>query len=132
MRHERLAHGALRVGAAFAFLYSPLRAIVDPVSWLSYFPQFVRELPVDPLVLLHGFGIIEIALALWILFGRNVRVPAMIATSVLLAIVAFNVADIDIVFRDISIALMTVALVFWPKVEYSPTNQNTPSSAQES
>ncbi len=115
MRREQLAHLLLRVGAAFAFLYPPLRALQDPVSWLGYFPHFIRTLPIDPLVLLHGFGAVEIILALWILSGWRIRIPALLATVMLLAIVAFNLADLDIVFRDISIALMTFALALWPE-----------------
>jgi len=127
MSGARAAHVLLRIGVAFAFLYPPVRAVFDPVSWLSYFPQFIRGLPIDPLVLLHGFGAIEVVLALWILFGRHIRVPAALATLMLLAIVAFNWADIDVVFRDLSIALMTLALVLWPKVEHSPAANQSPS-----
>ncbi len=115
MRREQFAFVILRTGAAFAFLYPPLRALQDPVSWLGYFPHFIRALPIDSLVLLHGFGAVEIILALWILSGWRIRIPALLATIMLLAIVAFNVADLDIVFRDISIACMTLALAFWPK-----------------
>lgn len=120
MRREQIAHLTLRIGVAFAFLYPPLRAIYDPVSWLGYFPHLLTSLPIDTLVLLHGFGAIEIVLALWILSGRNIRIPAVLATLLLLVIVAFNWADIDIVFRDISIALMTLALAFWPNVRSFP------------
>lgn len=118
---ERAAHFLLRVGTAFAFLYPPIRAVFDPITWLGYVPSFVRALPaklgfaVDSLSLLHAFGIAEIMLAIWILFGRNIRIPAFIATFVLLVIVALNPADIDVVFRDISIAMMALALAVWPK-----------------
>lgn len=121
MTRERFAHVLLRAGAAFTFAYPPLRAVVDPVSWLGYLPSFVRALParmgfpVDPLILLHGFGVIEIVLALWILSGRHIRIPAILATLMLVAIVVFNWADIDIVFRDLSIACMTLALACWPE-----------------
>ncbi|OGG64439.1 hypothetical protein A3J11_00655 [Candidatus Kaiserbacteria bacterium RIFCSPLOWO2_02_FULL_55_12] len=120
---ERLVHLLLRIGAAFAFMYPPLRALVDPITWLGYIPSIVRTLPaqlgfpLDPLVLLHAFGVIEVALALWMLFGRNARIPAALMTFILLAIVAFNFADMDILFRDLSIAAMTLALVFWPNVK---------------
>ena len=113
----------LRIGAAFAFLYPPLRALVDPITWLGYIPSFVRILPtqlgfpVDAPVLLHTFGAVEVVLALWLLFARNVRIPAALMSLILLAIVAFNPADIDILFRDISIAMMTLALAFWPTLK---------------
>ncbi|MBU6388843.1 DoxX family membrane protein [Patescibacteria group bacterium] len=115
MRREQLVYVTLRIGAAFTFLYPPLRAFSDPTSWLSYFPPFIRTLPINSLVLLHGFGVIEVVLALWILSGRHIRIPAALATLMLVAIVVFNWADLDIVFRDLSIAFMTLALVLWPE-----------------
>lgn len=114
MRSEYYAHLALRAGAAYAFLYPPLAALSDPVSWFSYFPGFIRELPLDPALTLHAFGAVEVIIALWLLSGRHIRIPAAVATFLLLGIVAFNTAQMDVVFRDLSIALMTLALAFWP------------------
>jgi uncharacterized membrane protein YphA (DoxX/SURF4 family) len=119
MRYERYAHLALRVGAAFAFLYPPVAALSDPVSWASYFPSFVRALPFDQLIILHSFGAIEAVLALWILSGRNIRIPSLVATAMLIGIVAFNLGQMDVVFRDLSIAALTLALALWPEpVQY--------------
>lgn len=121
MGRERLAHIALRGGAAFAFLYPAIRAIYDPTTWLAYFPPAVLDLPgqlgipIEPLVLLHGFGVLEVILALWILWGKSIRIPAVLATIILLAIVAFDWTEIDVTFRDLSIAAMTLALALWPK-----------------
>ena len=115
MQREPIANFALRIGAAFAFLYPPIKAIYDPISWIGYFPHFITTLPVDPLVLLHGFGLIEVALALWVLSGKNIRIPAVLMTLMLLGIVVFNLADMDLLFRDISIACMTLALALWPE-----------------
>ena len=113
----RTAHLLLRAGVALAFLYPPIKAISDPQSWLGYFPHFLRALPIDQLLLLHSFGLIEVIIALWILSGWQIRLPAAVATVMLVAIVFFNFADIEILFRDISIALMALALVFWPRAE---------------
>jgi hypothetical protein len=121
MARGRLAYLLLRIGAAFAFLYPAIRAIYDPTSWIGYFPRFILDAPswigfsVDPLVLLNGFGAIEVVLALWILSGRNIRIPATLATLTLVAIVAVNWTLMDLVFRDLSIAAMTLALAFWPR-----------------
>lgn len=120
-RHESLAHLLLRIGSAIAFLYPPIAAISDPVSWEGYFPHFVRALPVDTLVLLHGFGLIEAVLAVWILSGWKIRMPAALASLILLAILIFDFADIAVLFRDASILCMTLALVAWPSVFIKPT-----------
>lgn len=123
MWREQLAHATLRIGAAFGLFYPPIAAVFDPLSWLGYFPQVIRALPIDSLTLLHGFGVIEIVLAVWILSGWKIFIPALLATLMLVGIVLFNLGQIDIVFRDLSIAAMTLALALWP--------QATPSSIQE-
>lgn len=99
----------LRLATAFAFLYPPLDAFLNPFSWVGYVPAFMRGV-VPEMVLLHGFGIIEIILAVWILSGRRIFAPALAATVILLTIVAFNLNDFEVLFRDLSLAGMTLAL----------------------
>ena len=117
--HARTAYLLLRVGAALAFLYPPFSALTgDPYTWLGYFPPFVQGYLPD-LVLLHAFGVIEIIIGLWILSGYKIFIPAMLATAMLLGIVAFNLSQFDVLFRDITIACLTfaLALMHWPKKE---------------
>lgn len=105
----------LRVAVAGSFIYPPIAALFYPYSWIGFFPAFVTAL-VTPheMLLLHVFGVFEILLALTLLTLRDVRVPALIASGMLVAIVAFNVPQIDVVFRDLSIALAAAALVRRP------------------
>ena len=56
---DKTANLILRLGVAFAFLYPAIDALFDPTSWFSYFPQFLRGLAPEP-VLLHGFGLLEV------------------------------------------------------------------------
>ena len=120
MSPERYAHLALRVGVSFAFLYPAIAAITDPDSWLGYFPQWIFSfIAIDPLLILHGFGIIEAVIALWILSGRHIRIPAALAAFLLLAIIAFNWSGLDVLFRDFSIACMALALALWPQARAS-------------
>ena len=117
--HARTAYLLLRVGAALAFLYPPFSALTgDPYTWLGYFPPFVQGYLPD-LVLLHAFGVIEIIIGLWILSGYKIFIPAMLATAMLLGIVAFNLSQFDVLFRDVTIACLTfaLALMHWPKKE---------------
>lgn len=114
------AHVVLRLGLAFAFLYPPYAALSDPISWESYFPAFMHSLGIPLIVLLHAFGALEAAIALWILSGWKIRVPATLAAVILLAIVSFGVNDFDILFRDLTIATIAVALALWPSVRTSP------------
>jgi len=109
MAREKVAHLALRVGAAFAFLYPPLNALADPYAWIGYFPLFVKGYVADE-VLLHTFGIAEVILALWILSGWRIFWPSAAATAMLLGIVVFNPGNFQVLFRDLAIAAIPFSL----------------------
>ena len=115
---QKAADILLRAGVAFAFLYPAINALFDPVSWFGYFPSFVRGLAPEP-VLLHGFGLVEAIIALWILSGKNIFWPCIAATVILLAIVGFDSSEFQVVFRDLTIAAAALALglMHWPKKE---------------
>jgi len=108
----------LRASVAFAFLYPPIAALSDPDAWIGYFPGFLLSVGLDEFVLLHIFGAIEGVIALWILFGRKVFFPSIVAAVVLIAIVAFNGIQFPILFRDVSIALAAVALALMHHPRY--------------
>src|SRR3989344_2418774 len=99
----------LRMGLAFSFLYPPINALFDPNSWIGYFPQFLRGVGSD-LVLLHAFGAVEIVIALWILSGWNIFWPSVAAALMLLSIVVMDFSEFQVVFRDLSIAAIAIAL----------------------
>jgi len=112
----------LRIGLAFAFLYPPLDAIVDPYTWLGYFPTWMHGYVPD-MVLLHSFGAVEIIIALWLLSGWKIFWPACLAGLMLLAIVLFDSGGggFEILFRDLSIASIALALA----VSHFPGTQNS-------
>lgn len=109
MRFSGTADFLLRLGVAFAFLFPPANAFLDPYSWIGYFPSFMHGFLPD-MVLLHTFGLVEVVIGLWILSGRRIFIPCLAAAAMLLVIVAFNLADFQILFRDVSIALAALAL----------------------
>ncbi len=100
----------LRVGVAIAFIYPPISALIEPLAWVGYFPSFISALPIDSTTLLHIFGAFEVIIGLWILSGKKILVPSALAVLSLAAIVLFNLAQMDVLFRDIPIALMAFAL----------------------
>lgn len=109
----------LRIGVAIAFIYPPVSAWFNADSWLGYFPGFVVGTfgLFGTTVLLHAFGVFEIIIGLWILSGKHILVPSTLATLTLTLIILFNINQMDVLFRDISIALMSLALVVhaWPR-----------------
>lgn len=106
----RFAEWSLRVGLAFAFLYPPVSAFFDPFAWIGFFPQFVRDVFNNDALLLHAFGIIEVALAVWVLLARNVFIPSVVMALMLAGIIVFNWGAMPVIFRDISILAMAISL----------------------
>jgi len=105
----------LRIAIAGAFLYPPIAAISDPYSWIGYFPRFVTGLPIPAILILHTFGLLEVVIAFWILWGRKIWLPSIAAAGLLLAIVIFNLGDINVLFRDVALAVAALALAFMPE-----------------
>lgn len=101
----------LRVGLAFSLIYPAVSAYLTPTSWIGYFPQFARELVSNDLVLLHSFGAIEIGIALWLLSGWRIFWSSLVAAALLVLIILFNTSQMDVVFRDISLLAMALALM---------------------
>ena len=116
MHYQKVIDIVLRVGVAFAFLYPPINAFGDPNSWIGYFPQFIRGIIEDQL-LLYIFGIVEVGLAFWVLSGFKVWLPSLAMAALLVGIVAFNIPEFQVLFRDVSIAAMALALalIHWPR-----------------
>lgn len=103
----------LRVGVAFALIYPAISAFLTPDAWIGYFPTFARDILGSDASLeyaLHLFGIIEVTLGIWILAGKRIFIPSVLATAILFLIVVFNISLLDILFRDIPIMLMAIAL----------------------
>lgn len=109
MNLDKISSLLLRIGVAFAFLYPPFNALSNPDSWIGYFPKFIHGLLPDP-VLLHGFGLVEVIIALWILSGKKIFWPSFVAGLMLLTIVIANLNNFEVLFRDLSIAAMAFAL----------------------
>src|SRR4051812_42810767 len=108
---SRGADLVLGIALAFSLLYPPLSALGDSASWIGYIPSFVLALwPFSDVALLHTFGAIEIILALWILSGWRIWIPAALAALILLVIVATNTNQFIVLFRDLSIAGLAVGL----------------------
>ena len=111
----------MRVAVAFSFIYPAVSAWFDPYAWIGYFPGFLLDVAgANAELMLHGWGILEIALALWILFGRKIYVPSAIAAIALFAVVAVNPGQFTVLFRDISIALAAVSLALINYKKYGP------------
>lgn len=107
---ERVIEILLRIGVAIAFIYPAVEAFFYPNSWVGFFPPWVRDLPISDEILLHLFGASEIVIATWILIGKRIFIPSVLAAIYLTFIVALNWKFMDLLFRDIAILVIPIAL----------------------
>jgi hypothetical protein len=107
---EKTISYLLRIAVVFSFLYPPIAAWFAPDNWIWFVPDFI-EIFIDKGIFLHIFGLVEIAIALGILFLKNPFWPSLGAIVILLAIIILDWSTFDVVFRDISILLAALALV---------------------
>ena len=112
MRQKTLLSFILRAGLAFSFLYPAIDSFFHPDTWIGFFPGWLIAInPVDIATLSLLFAGLEIVIALGILFARDPFYPTSAAVVVLASIVVFNWSALDIIFRDISIISMAIALI---------------------
>jgi len=125
MRTDVMTDRLLRIGVGIAFIYPPVSAWFDPFAWVGYFPPFALDMAAGhENVLLHLFGVCELIIGLWILSGWRIYIPSTLATVALILIVGFNWNQMDVLFRDISIALMSLSLV----ITHKPNSQSERSA----
>ena len=105
----------LRIALAFSFIYAAISAFISPQNWIGFIPDFLPGNFITNNYYLIGFSIFEIILGLWLLSNKRIYYASTISAIALFAITIVNLSSIDIVFRDISLFLSAVALVFLSK-----------------
>lgn len=99
----------LRSGLALVFLYAGVASLLDPTSWIGFIPGWLRGIiPAETFLVVHAGG--EIILGLWLISGKNAYAAAIISALAMGAIIVFNLGALDIVFRDVAILGMAIAL----------------------
>lgn len=109
MKNERLLSFLLRSGLAIVFLFAAVDATLNPTLWIGFIPQWVRAV-VPGEILLGAFSLFEAVLALWLFSGQKMFVASCISSGTLFVIIALNLGALDIVFRDLAILFMSLAL----------------------
>lgn len=113
MGGKRTAVTLLRIALAFSFFYVAISSFLNPTSWLGFFPTWAIAL-VSPVLsssqVLYVFSAFEVALGLWLLSGLYLVWAGVVSSVLLAGIVAFNIGAIEIVFRDLSLAVASLAL----------------------
>ena len=102
----------LRIALAFAFFYPAYGFWKNPTDWIGYVPQFVQTVGIPEGTLMILLAVFHFAIAFWILSSWRIFTPSLVAVVFLLSVVYFNRNQIDILFRDISLALASLALAW--------------------
>lgn len=101
----------LRLGLAFVFAYAGIAMLLEPENWIGYVPLFVKNiLGAQTELFLYLHAAFEIVLAVWLLWGRWLKWAALVAFLDLAAITVFNLSLLDVVFRDVGLALAALGL----------------------
>lgn len=105
----------LRLAIAFTFVYAGISGFINPSNWIGYFPTWLVLPGISAETLLIVWGIFEILLGAWILFGRKIFIPSVIAALLLFGITALNFIQIEVLFRDIGLGLaaLSLAIASW-------------------
>lgn len=107
-RRPELASWLIRIALIFVFTYAAISAFVTPDAWLGFIPSFV---PTNLAKFsLDSFGVIQLALAAWLLSGIYLRLAALASGLVILALTLTNLASLTVTFRDVGLALAAFAL----------------------
>ncbi len=114
MAHKKLASWLLQWGLAFVLFYAAVGSFLDPFSWVGFFPQWMRSLVSEDLLLMF-FSVYELALGVWLLWGKWARYAALLAAATFVGIVVANLGAFDIVFRDVTMvfAALALAVLHW-------------------
>ncbi|MDP2598780.1 MAG: hypothetical protein Q8P49_03045 [Candidatus Liptonbacteria bacterium] len=118
----RAAKIILRWGLAFVFFYAAIASFINGSDWIGYFPKFMRVIVPDHL-LLTGFSVFEIILAVWLFLGKKLLWASAISAAMLAGILIFNFDQMLVLFRDVGLVFAALALLELSR----PRNQNSDS-----
>lgn len=109
MHNLKAVHMLLRVSIASVFLYAAVAATLQPLNWIWYIPEFLRNMfPAQ--LLLGGFSLYQVLLSLWILSGKKTFYAASLASVTFIGIIVANLTVLDVLFRDFAIFFASLAL----------------------
>jgi len=114
MEKKNAAIIALRLGLAFAFLYPAIVSLIAPTDWIGFAPRVMQDM-FGRENFLTLFSILEILVGISILVMSRPFFPLLAAVAILGGVIYFNLGSFDLVFRDVSIIAMAVALLMLTK-----------------
>ncbi len=107
--YRRGAITILRWGLAFTFFYAAVSGLLHPMDWIGFLPPFLESF-ITLKMALTVFSVYELALAALLFTGRKLQIASLLSMATLAAIVIFNMGTLDLVFRDVGLAMASLAL----------------------
>jgi uncharacterized membrane protein YphA (DoxX/SURF4 family) len=104
-----VARWFIRFGLAFVYGYAAVEIYLHPANFMKYIPPTVQSMVPTDLFLLV-FGIFEILLVLWLLSGKKTEYAGFISFLLMVGIIIPNTEYFNVLFRNVSIALSSIAL----------------------
>lgn len=109
---EKFALFVLRLGLAITFIYAGVAGFMTPNDWIGFVPTFVDKI-MPATTFLVVWGVIEIIIGVWLIFGKKIFIPSLIATLSLAGLIAMNLDAMEVIFRDIGLLGAALALTIW-------------------
>ena len=100
----------LRSGLAIAFFYAGISSFLNPTNWIGFVPNFLGVI-ISKEIFLMVFSIFEILLGIGLLFDYKTFTLSILSSITLFLILFGNIMNLDILFRDIAILFMALALI---------------------
>lgn len=111
MNNQRHAIILLKIGLSFVFLYTAFHGLYSPELYAVWVPSRVAY-AMGPYLnfFLYGFFLLEFFLALFVFSKTWSSRVAIVMAFLLIIITAMNYAKLDILFRNIGLICMALAL----------------------
>ncbi len=115
MSSKKIISIILRIGLAIPFMYAAIAAFLHPSDWVIFFPNILRN-NIKDTTLLTWWGLFEIVLSVWLVSGKRIFIPSIVATLTLASIIVINLGSSDLIFQDIPAlaAALSLSIIHFP------------------
>ncbi len=100
----------LRSGLAIVFFYAGISSFLNPTNWIGFVPNFIGAI-ISKEMFLMIFSTYEILLGIGLLFDCKTFALSILSSVTLFLILFVNIMILELLFRDIAILFMALALV---------------------
>ena len=108
-KKEMLMSFLLRSGIAIVFIYAAFSSFLNPLNWIGFIPNFI-SLIIPKEIFLIIFSSYQVLLGFGLLLNYKTFVLSIVSSITIFFILFVNVLALDLLFRDIAILFMSLAL----------------------